>query len=301
MRNGSDPEATGRHHILGLGPRSTPEPDKKPACLVVMHGLRLGYQHPLDLRPVLIGRANTCDFQIDEESVSRQHARLDPSANGLDHTVRDLGSTNGTYVNDQPVTERLLAHGDRVQIGRTVLKYLAGGHIESVYLEEIHRLVTTDGLTNIGNRRAFDDALSRDLSRARRYDRPLSLLMVDIDHFKKVNDRYGHLAGDAVLRQLAVLLKNNLRRDDMVARYGGEEFGVILPEIDRAGAVVTADKLRRLVAIQQFQYDGVDIPLTVSVGVATRGPRDTDAQELVRRADELLYDAKTQGRNKVRS
>src|SRR5581483_3749757 len=133
------------------------------------------------------------------------------------------------------------------------------------------------------------------------YGRPLSVLLFDIDLFKQLNDTHGHLAGDAALRQLAGILRANIRRDDLASRLGGEEFAVLLPEIDQTGAITTAEKLRRLVSDHSFEYDGAAMPMTLSAGAATRAPTDHDATDLLRRADEHLYEAKRAGRNRVRA
>lgn len=275
------------------------------ACLVVLHGESIGRRIPLPgATTLLVGRSLQSDVQFSEESVSRHHARIEPlpRPGTLDGwQVVDLGSTNGTLVNDRPVKSAELHHGDQIQVGRNYLKFLDSGHVESAYHEEIYRLVTTDGLTNLANRRAFEEALAREFSRSTRYTRPLSVVIFDIDHFKKLNDTYGHLAGDAALRQLANILRGNIRRDDLASRMGGEEFALLLPEIDHPGSLVAAEKLRRLVDEHGFEYDGAAMPLTLSAGAATRQPTDHDATDLLRRADERLYDAKRAGRNRVRA
>ena len=268
------------------------------ACLVVLYGESIGRRVPLRDAPLTVGRASDTDLQFEEEAVSRHHCRFEPNGGSVDRwRVVDLGSTNGTYVNDRAVTNALLQHGDRVQIGRTICKFLASGHVEAAYYEEIYRLVTTDGLTGLANRRAFGEALAREVGRSARYGRPLSLVVLDIDHFKAINDTYGHLAGDAALRQLGAVLRANLRREDTVGRLGGEEFAVILPEIDLAGARLVADKVRRLVASQGFSYDGASMRITVSAGVVARAPSERDPEEIMRRGDALLYAAKRGGRN----
>jgi diguanylate cyclase (GGDEF)-like protein len=151
------------------------------------------------------------------------------------------------------------------------------------------------------NRRAFEEALSREIGRASRFERPVSIAIMDIDRFKAINDSYGHLAGDAILRQLGAILRANLRRDDLAGRMGGEEFGLILPEVDAAGAVVAAEKVRRIVEAHRFEFDGTRIPVTVSIGVTARVAEEIDPLEVIKRADELLYAAKRGGRNCVKS
>jgi diguanylate cyclase (GGDEF)-like protein len=230
--------------------------------------------------------------------VSRRHACI--SWNGSGYLVRDLNSTNGTYVNDVAAQERMLRDGDQIKIGRTIFKFMQGDNIELAYHEEIYRLMTCDGLTQVHNKRSFDAALDREVSRAVRYQRHLSLIVFDIDHFKRINDTRGHLAGDAVLRQIASLVSAHVRRDDVVARVGGEEFALLLPEIPHESAQVVAEKLRALVARTPFRFEDTEIPVTSSFGVSSISPEaPLTPVELYRRADEHLYQAKRAGRNRV--
>ncbi len=267
------------------------------AALVVIYGLDLGRKYELAKTDIQLGRSSKADIQIDQESVSRNHAHISNTTKGV--RIRDLGSTNGTFVNDTVVEgERELRNGDLVKIGRTIFKYIAGGNIEAAYHDEIYRLTTMDGLTQIYNRRYFEESLDRELSRSRRYERVLSLVMFDIDHFKAVNDRYGHLAGDYVLKQLASTVRTRIRREDVFARYGGEEFGILLPEVDMGGARQLSEKVRKLVEKQRFVFDKHTIPVTVSLGVATLTPEHREPADLLRAADAKLYEAKTHGRNR---
>src|SRR5438477_2329070 len=220
-------------------------PAGKDACLVVIYGLELGRKFNLDSANIVIGRSSKSEIQIDQESVSRNHAKIINTGKSI--ILRDLGSTNGTYVNDQLIDEYVLRDGDFIKIGRTIFKFLSGGNIENSYHEEIYRLTTIDGLTQIFNRRYLLEQLEREVSRAKRYRRELSLILFDIDHFKQVNDTYGHLAGDYVLKQLATVVKGKIRREDVLARYGGEEFAIILPEIEATGAVSFGGKIRKLI------------------------------------------------------
>jgi two-component system cell cycle response regulator len=276
----------------------TEHPPTKEACLVVIYGPDLGRKHSLESPSVTLGRSNKCDIQIDQESVSRAHSKVLNTGRAI--RIRDLGSTNGTYVNDELVEERTLVDGDFIKIGRTIFKFLSGGNIERAYHEEIYRLTTVDGLTQIFNKRYFTEALSREIARATRYRRELSLVMFDLDHFKEVNDTHGHLAGDSVLKTLAFTIKSKIRTEDIFARYGGEEFAIILPEIDKHNAHQFAEKVRRIVEMTEFKFESTRIPVTISMGVATMDPEDPTAATLIKHADERLYDAKSAGRNCVR-
>jgi len=271
--------------------------DPRDACLIVIYGDDLGRRVPLGMEPVVIGRSSKCEVQVDQESVSRNHCRI--SYNGKTYSIRDLGSTNGTYVNDELVDEINMRDGDQLKVGRTILKFITGGNIEASYHEEIYRLMTIDGLTEVHNKRFFDEMLEREVSRSERYERAFALIFFDIDHFKRVNDTYGHLAGDAILRQLAGAIRNHVRRDDIVARIGGEEFAVLLPEVTIQGGIEVARKLRELIEASAFWFEGTKIDVTISLGVAQWGPGVRTGQELVKLADEKLYEAKRSGRNRV--
>lgn len=267
------------------------------ACLVMIYGPELGRRIPLQRASAMeIGRHPSNDFPLDQESVSRRHARI-VWADQHWHAV-DLGSTNGTYVNDEIVTDRILRDGDQIKVGRTILKFLEGGSVETSYHEEIYRLMTFDGLTGAHNKRFFHEALEREVSRCKRYTRNLSLILFDIDHFKKVNDTYGHIAGDAVLRQLAALVRVNLRREDIFSRVGGEEFAIIVPETPPGDAQAVAEKIRALVEVTEMLFDTIAIPVTISLGVAGLDPNES-SEALYAKADGFLYRAKQSGRNRV--
>jgi len=264
----------------------------------VIYGNELGRKFNLESPNLTLGRSTKSDIQIDQESVSRAHTKIVNSGRSV--RIRDLGSTNGTYVNDELVEERTLVDGDLIKIGRTIFKFLSGGNIEHAYHEEIYRLTTVDGLTQIYNKRYFSEALNREISRALRYHRALSLVMFDLDHFKQVNDTKGHLAGDSVLKTLASTVKSKIRTEDIFARYGGEEFAIILPEIDGHNAHQFAEKIRRIVEATEFRFEGTRIDVTISMGVATLDPDEAEASSLIKHADERLYEAKNAGRNCVR-
>jgi diguanylate cyclase (GGDEF)-like protein len=280
-----------------------PPPDDSPSndCLVVIYtaepGL-LGKRFVLDKSPTRVGRGADSQIVLEGDSVSRRHAHLERRA-GAWYVVDD-GSTNGTYVNEEQIArEQLLVNGDRIKIGPSILKFLSGADAEAKYHEEIYRMTIVDGLTQIHNKRALFEALEKELMRARRYERDLSLLMFDIDFFKRINDQYGHLAGDHVLRELARIVQERIRREEVFARYGGEEFVILLPETPLPGAAALAESLRARVANHGFVFQGERIPVTVSIGTALLGENDKVAADLIQRADEKLYEAKRGGRNRV--
>lgn len=251
--------------------------DRKPqadACLVVIYGQSIGRMFRLKRGEILIGRSSQATIQIDHESVSRRHALLKLGESQA--TLEDLGSTNGTYVNDEPVQERVLRDGDFIKVGRTILKYLANNNIESAYHEEIYRLTTIDGLTRCFNRRYLKEQLIREVSRAVRYERPLSLVMFDIDGFKHLNDEFGHLAGDAVLTQMGKRISRRIRREDVLARWGGGQFAIVAPEIDKDDAVKLAERIKMMVAEGAFGFDDVQIPVSISVGIVSIADIDED-------------------------
>lgn len=270
------------------------------ACLVHIYptGPNMGMRYPLGSNPLIVGRGEDCDIRINDHSVSRRHARIEPSTEGF--YVADLQSTNGTFVNDVQGAMTTLKDGDYLRIGNCIYRFLAGGNVESEYHEEIYRLTIIDALTGIHNKRFLIEFLDRELARSARHRRPLSILMLDIDHFKAINDELGHLGGDVTLRELAATVRANVRREDLFARYGGEEFALVLVETAHQGASELAERIRRLIEKRSFEYEGKKYQVTVSIGVAsTTGEEGLTVTELLRRSDEKLYQAKNEGRNKV--
>jgi two-component system, cell cycle response regulator len=271
------------------------------ACLVMIHppGPDIGKRVPLANPQYVVGRDNTADFTVPRNSVSRQHARLVQDETG-DWSVDDLNSTNGTFVNEARIRSSRLTDGDQLRFGDAIYKFLAGSNIESAYHEAIHNMAITDGMTGIANKRHFSEFLEREVAVALRHGHPLTLVMFDVDHFKKVNDGYGHLAGDAVLKDLTSRIKPRVRREDLFARYGGEEFACVLPSTALAGGVVFAEQLRVMVEERPTHFMDKVISFTISLGVATVNKDPSlDAAGLIKRADEQLYVAKRAGRNRT--
>lgn len=270
------------------------------ACLVHIYptSVGMGTRYQLGSTPMVIGRGADCEIRIQDHSVSRRHARIQPVADGF--MAVDLQSTNGTFVNDVPSSMTKLKDGDYLRVGNCIYRFLIGGNVEAEYHEEIYRLTIIDALTDIHNKRYLLEFLDRELSRSARYHRPLSLVIFDIDRFKAINDDLGHLGGDFTLRELAARLKGNIRREELFARYGGEEFAIVLPETPKEGAMYLAERLRRLVEGQPFQYEERQYNVTISLGIAsTDGEVVLTPRELIRHADENLYQAKNTGRNRV--
>jgi diguanylate cyclase (GGDEF)-like protein len=269
-------------------------------CLVVIYTPEtalLGKRFVLEQSPIRVGRGADNHIVLEGDSVSRRHAYFDRRGNQW--FVVDDRSTNGTYVNEEQISAaQALANGDRVKVGPTILKFLSGADAEAKYHEEIYRMTIVDGLTQIHNKRFLQEELERELMRARRHNRHLSALMFDIDHFKRINDQYGHLAGDHVLRELARVVQERIRRDEIFARWGGEEFALILPETPLEGAKLLAEDLRARIENHRFVFQGEHIPVTISGGAALLGEDDTSA-DLIKAADTKLYEAKRSGRNRI--
>jgi two-component system, cell cycle response regulator len=247
-----------------------------------------------------IGRAPSAEISLpDVLSISRNHARLHFVAGDVE--LEDLQSTNGTAVNDRPIRGRVvLRSGDRFQVGAVHFKFLHERDPEHAYHEAIYQLVMRDGLTEIFNRRKYEEEVQREMARSLRHKRPLALILFDIDHFKQVNDNYGHLSGDFVLKTLAALARELVRPEQIFARVGGEEFVILSPETDADGGGALAERLRERFAHHEFLYGTAQVPITCSFGVAEVAEKITTPEALYNAADRALYAAKTDGRNRVR-
>jgi two-component system, cell cycle response regulator len=270
-------------------------------CLVIIHApvqTLLGRRHVLNRPVITIGRGRDNDIVLPSDCVSRKHVQLEHRADAL--YIVDLESTNGTFINDDPrlTQEHKLRRGDQLTVGDTIFKFLSGTDVEAQYHEIVFRMAITDGLTNLHNRKQLDTLLTEEIPRAQRHGRDLSLLMFDIDHFKSINDTYGHLTGDSVLRGMASILQKRLRPNDKLGRYGGEEFCAILPETDLPNATLIAEELRATVQAHSFSAEGKEVRITVSIGASCLVSGMT-IEQLYKRADDKLYEAKRSGRNKV--
>jgi diguanylate cyclase (GGDEF)-like protein len=281
-------------------PRRPVSAVNRDACLVHIYptGPSMGSRYPLHDDAIILGRGEESAIQIQDHSVSRKHARIELATDGFH--VSDLGSTNGTFVNDKQVDTARLSDGDYLRIGNCIYRFLAGGNVESEYHEEIYRLTIIDGLTQVHNQRYLLEFIDRELARSARHQRPLALIIFDIDHFKAVNDDLGHLGGDFALRELAAVVNKTVRREDLFARYGGEEFALCLVETTQQGAVEIAERIRKSIEEHPFCFENHPFNITVSLGVAcTSGDATLTAAGLMRMVDDNLYQAKRAGRNRV--
>jgi diguanylate cyclase (GGDEF)-like protein len=248
-----------------------------------------------------IGRSPDCTIDFpDVSSVSRVHARILYKEDAV--VIADLDSTNGTFVNHRRVREPVaLASGDRLQLGGIHFKFLREADVEAAYFEALHQVALQDGLTELANKRRFDEELEREVARALRYRRKLSLILFDVDDFKRINDEHGHLYGDYVLQRIAEVARRQMRREEILARVGGDEFGILNPEVGLEGAATVAERLRTTIAGSVFETDFVRYPprVTCSFGVAQLTENTSTADHLFNAADRALYGSKRSGRNRI--
>jgi diguanylate cyclase (GGDEF)-like protein len=296
MRNlNTRPKNATAYTLHSKGPR---RPSQRSACVLVIQGDELGRRVNIGRAPLLIGRSNEADLVLADKSVSRAHCRV-WAEQGAYH-IRDLGATNPTRVNGAPLDgRRKLVDGDQITVGESILKFIGQNSVEAGYHEAIHQLATRDALTDLCNRRHFNELADKQIRQAKRDAWPLSLCLLDVDLFKSINDRYGHGAGDDVLRQIAALLRQQAHDDDIAARIGGEEFALQLPRRTADEAALIANQLREAVAAAPFVLDGQTQNITISIGVAALGHKRRSRAALMAAADAALYRAKSAGRNLV--
>jgi two-component system, cell cycle response regulator len=274
-------------------------PRTKPV-LTVLTGGASGRQFKVMKGTAVIGRANHAEVRLEDDGISRTHARIRAETGRA--WVEDMGSRNGTFVNGQKIAATTeLKDGDKIKVGRgTVIRFGFQDDLDESFHENLMSSALRDGLTKLFNKRYFLERLDSELKFAQRHETSIALLLLDLDHFKKINDTHGHLAGDAVLATIAGVLLKAVRNEDVVARFGGEELAIILRATGIDGAHMMGERLRKLVESTHIPIEGKDVKATVSIGIA--GYPSTPCktlEELVECADQALYRAKREGRNRV--
>jgi diguanylate cyclase (GGDEF)-like protein len=271
-----------------------PKPAGKP-CLIVISGPGLGERRELGEHDLEIGRSEACTLYINSDQVSRRHASVLRIAG--QYVVTDLGSTNGTYVNESKIKTSGLKDGDQIRIGKTVIKYMES-HVEREYFEHIMSLASEDALTGAYNKRKFDELFAVEVAKALRGEGTFCFVLFDIDFFKRINDQYGHPAGDAVLKSVSGLAQAAAGHSGALCRVGGEEFAILLPGVTLHQARQLAEYVRQAVERQQFTFENQVIPVAISLGVTELAPGES-GEALYKRTDALLYQSKRSGRNRV--
>jgi len=285
-----------------------PKPDegrmrKNHASLIVLDGAEIGRDFRLRKRSMVLGRSPEADIRVLDNGASRAHARIDRAWNPLDRVsvygITDLGSTNRTFVNSALIDRVQLEDGDKIQIGDTVLKFVILDDIEATFHSEIRDRITYDQLTGLLTKESLFLACEMELKRCVKFDLPLSVLMMDLDFFKSVNDNHGHLMGSHVLSEVGRLIRESVREADLSGRYGGEEFVTYLAETDAMKARLVAERVRKTIQDHPFTLGDLKIHVNISIGVAAAPGDGRDLRTLVDIADRALYRAKETGRNKV--
>jgi two-component system cell cycle response regulator len=292
-------ETTDVISVADVGRRQADKRDR--FTLTLLTGVEAGLVHGIDSEETVLGRGHGCHVRIDDSGLSRRHCRILKSPDGF--VIEDLDSTNGTFLDGEPVkARRKLDDGVRIQMGRdTILKFGIQDELEMRATRRLYESAMHDPLTGVYNRRYLDDHLAAEFAFAARHGTALSLLLIDADHFKRVNDTWGHAAGDAALRALAGHLQRSVRGEDMIARFGGEEFAVLARETTAIGAMAVAERIRKSVERTPVVLEGGQtVSLTVSIGVVHLGGSRAypAAHALLEAADEALYRAKEAGRNR---
>lgn len=270
------------------------------AYLIVLSGPEVGRMHKLETSEITLGRSADNAMRINDVGISRRHARLVRDHAGV--YIEDMASANGTFLNGERLVNRLqLRDGDKITLGSTtILKFTYHDKLDESFQRQMFDAALRDSLTGAYNKKYLLNHLKTEFAFAARHASSLSLIMFDVDHFKHVNDNYGHPAGDAVLIKLASIAQASVRAEDMFARYGGEEFSIICRGVSMGQAAHLGERLRSAVERATFEHNDVSLKVTISVGVAGFPEIPVSRHEdLIEAADTALYAAKHSGRNRV--
>jgi diguanylate cyclase (GGDEF)-like protein len=274
-------------------------PAEETAHLIVLTGSQIGTMVQVK-DGLVIGRGSDAGLMLPDDGVSRQHVRIKATPDGA-LIAEDLGSRNGMYVNGRRTESRVLKDGDKIRIGSTtILKFSHADKLEQSFQRQMHDAALIDPLTQIYNRRSLDDHILREFAFATRHGAPLSLILADIDHFKHVNDGYGHLVGDAVLAGLARLLTKSIRQEDFLARYGGEEFALVCRQTPGITAFSIAHRLRCSTKESALVAERPKLRISLSAGVCAIPDSSIGRiDQFIEGADRALYEAKNSGRDRI--
>ena len=271
----------------------------KPAALLVVGGELNGTIFDLVNNETTCGRSIENSIQLEFQGISRQHLKVYLENDSA--LIEDCGSKNGTFLNNQKIEQRsALSKGDIIKVGSIALKYIPAGDPERVAYDKLNLEANTDQHTGCYNKAYFNKSVDLEVRKSKVTGNPLSLIIFDLDHFKKLNDNFGHDAGDFVLKEMASIVRNNgVREQDVFARYGGEEFVILLPKTNLKLSFEIAERLRKLVEGHEFKYDNQRLPVTASIGVADYRKGVASGTDLFKRADSAVYKSKENGRNQV--
>jgi diguanylate cyclase (GGDEF)-like protein len=276
-----------------------PDVARRFATLLVVQGAEvdLGSQVVCD-RPITIGRDEDIELPLRDGSISRRHCKVERTSQGR-YLLSDLGSTNGTRLNGAKVQEpTALSEGDKIFLGTTIVKFGWSDELDAAYHARLETLAATDALTGLLSSRKFDAAFAQALVEARDAGAALAILVMDMDGLKQVNDAHGHQMGAFALTEVAAAVRAEIQVG-AVSRFGGDEFVAYVPGLDRAAAVALAERVRAAVAGRILARDGVELKVTLSIGVAAFPDDGASPEALFRAADQALYRAKAAGKNRV--
>ena len=285
------------------GTRLSPGESKFTIGFTVIYGKEVDFGKHFNFseRAIVIGRDKSNQICLEDEKVSKSHCEININRNSEFEQViiKDLDSTNGTHVNGKFINREVLKPRDKIGIGDTVLQVSYNDEIEEEYHTKLFTFAATDALTGLYNRRYIFNELENQGKIARRNSRVYSLVLIDIDDFKRLNDTYGHLAGDDYLKRLSFVINRSLREQDICGRVGGEEFLIILPETHLEGALNMANRIREQIEKTEVHYRGCTIKTTISAGVSQFDLYISESRTLFELADMALQKAKKTGKNRV--
>jgi two-component system cell cycle response regulator len=266
--------------------------------LVTIRGNAQGKKHSIPMGSIALGRSRECQIRILDPSVSGRHALLHRKSDG-EIEIEDLGSNNGTFVNNERIHGKVILHKeDMSTVGTTILKYVPAGELEILYHGNLIKAAYIDRLTGIYNQNYITEALEAEFKRAKALAAKFSVILIDVDQFKQINDQFGHNAGDFALREFASIVTSQiLRPTETMGRYGGDEFIILLWNVAARETGGLAERIRKLVETTEFLFEGQRLPMTLSLGIAQARPDHKNVKNFIADADSALYESKKKGRN----